>query len=134
MVAPPGVHEVNFPTIAAGDAGRVAISFPGSESTDPNDPSRIWHPYVVVSSDVLEVEPTFTWRMALDPREPVFRGQCGPGQCIPMGDFLDIQTSPADGTFWATMVAADVSEGFAISQISGSLWAPGHSPPSLMGE
>src|SRR5947209_3264586 len=31
MVAPPGVHEVDFPTIDVGDPGKIAITFPRSE-------------------------------------------------------------------------------------------------------
>ena len=30
MIAPPGVKEVNFPTITAGDAGHIALTFPGT--------------------------------------------------------------------------------------------------------
>ena len=47
MIAPPGVHEVDFPTITAGDPGRIAVLFPGSESQNFNDPTRPWNLYVV---------------------------------------------------------------------------------------
>ena len=33
MVAPPGVHDVNFPEVVAGDAGKVAITFPAPRWT-----------------------------------------------------------------------------------------------------
>ncbi|PYS45410.1 MAG: hypothetical protein DMG13_32240, partial [Acidobacteria bacterium] len=57
MMAPPGVHEVNFPTIAAGDPGRIAVLFPGSESKDFSDPTRPWNTYIVVSVNALEPIP-----------------------------------------------------------------------------
>lgn len=107
MMAPPGVHEANFPTIAAGDAGRIAILFPGSESEDFSDPTRPWNIYIVVSTSALDDDPIFTWTTANDPKDPVHRGACGPGRCEAedggnMLDFLDIQVSPADGAFWGT--------------------------------
>ena len=107
MMAPPGVHEVNFPTIAAGDPGRIAVLFPGSESQDFSDPTRPWNTYIVVSVNALDANPTFTWTTANNPNDPVHRGSCGPGRCDAedggsMFDFLDIQVSPADGAFWGS--------------------------------
>lgn len=107
MMAPPGVHEVNFPTIAVGDPGRIAVLFPGSESQDFNDPTRPWNIYIVVSVTALDRNPTFTWTIANDKNDPVHRGDCGPGRCDAadggsMFDFLDIQVSPVDGIFWGT--------------------------------
>jgi hypothetical protein len=107
MMAPPGVHEVNFPTIAAGDAGRIVVLFPGSESQDFNDPTRSWNIYVVVSVNALDSNPTFLWTRANDKSDPVHRGDCGPGRCDAqdggsMFDFLKVQVSPADGAFWGT--------------------------------
>ncbi len=107
MMAPPGVHEVNFPTIVAGDPGRIAVLFPGSESTDFSDATRPWNIYVVMSVTALASDPLFTWTSANDGKDPVHRGSCGPGRCDAedggsMFDFLDIQLSPADGAFWGT--------------------------------
>jgi len=51
MVAPPGVAQVNFPVIDAGDPGNVAISFPSTTTTDK---SRAWDQTVVVSTDALD--------------------------------------------------------------------------------
>lgn len=107
MLAPPGVHEVNFPTITAGDPGRIAILFPGSESLDFSDPTRPWNIYIVMSVNALAANPTFIWTMANDQSDPVHRGDCGPGRCDAqdggsMFDFLHIQVSPADGAFWGT--------------------------------
>ncbi|PYR94190.1 MAG: hypothetical protein DMF84_06480 [Acidobacteria bacterium] len=107
MMAPPGVHEVNFPTIAAGDAGRIVVLFPGSTSQNFSDATRPWNIYVVVSVNALDASPTFIWTTANDPKDPVHRGDCGPGRCDAqdggsMFDFLNIVVSPADGAFWGT--------------------------------
>lgn len=140
MFAPPGVHEVNFPTIVAGNAGRIAMLFPGSESQDFSDPTRPWNIYIVMSVDALDSDPIFTWTVANPNKDPVHRGNCGPGRCDAedggsMFDFLDIQVSPADGAFWGTASDTCVDEcvsdptaqklrpgeGVAIRQIKGPL-------------
>lgn len=137
MIAPPGVHEVNFPTIVAGDAGRIAILFPGSESEDfgdaaTDDEQRPWNIYIVMSVDALEAAsadgmPTFTWTVANPRADPVHRGTCGPGRCDAddggsMFDFLDIQVGP-DGMFWGT--ASDTCVGACVQDPSAPKLRPG---------
>lgn len=126
--APPGVHEVNFPTIVAGDPGRIAVLFPGSESEDWEDETRPWNLYVVMSVNALDDNPTFTWTTANDSKDPVHRGACGPGRCDAadggsMFDFLDIQVSPADGMFWGT--ASDTCVGACITNPAAPKLRPG---------
>ncbi|MDQ1710730.1 MAG: hypothetical protein QOE45_180 [Frankiaceae bacterium] len=109
MIAPPGVHEVNWPTIDAGDPGRIAITFPGTtavnedDDTKPsNDLTRPWNSYVVVSTNALTASPLFLSNITNAPYDPVHRGNCN-GRCGNMYDFLDIVASPADqGRIWAT--------------------------------
>jgi len=103
MIAPPGVFEVNFPTITAGDPGKIAITFPGTMVNDQSDPTRPWNSYVVISTNALETNPLFLSNIANDPDDPIHRGNCV-GRCAGMFDFLDIQVSPADGTAWASAV------------------------------
>lgn len=136
MIAPPGVREVNFPTLAAGDAGRIAVSFPGTTSPARGDLTRPWSYYVLVSTTALEPSPKFTWTTANPPSDPIHRGNCGPGRCAGMLDFLDILVSPHDGGVWATAVdtctgacvtdataEAGAMEGLAVRQVEGpSLW------------
>ena len=131
MVAPPGVVEVNFPAVAAGDAGRIALTFPGTTVGARGDLRRPWNGYVVVSTNALDEEPLFTWATVNAPADPIHRGNCGPGRCGGMFDFLDIQVSAADGDVWATAVdtcqgacvagsgAADAMDGIAVRQLSG---------------
>ena len=108
LIAPPQVREVNFPTIVAGDAGRIAVLYPGTENANAEDATRPWNAYVLISTNALAASPTFTWTAANDPADPIHRGACGPDRCDAqdngsMFDFLNIQTSPADGAVWATV-------------------------------
>jgi hypothetical protein len=108
MIAPPQVREVNFPAIVAGDPGRIAVLYPGTENANAADATRPWNAYVLISTNALAAQPKFTWTSANDPADPVHRGTCGPDRCDAqdsgsMFDFLDIHTSPADGAVWATV-------------------------------
>ncbi len=100
-IAPPGVHAVNFPTIAAGEAGRVAITFTGTTDPDEKSKTRPWNAYVMVSTNALAAEPLFLSNIANQKGDPIYRGECR-GRCGGVFDFADIQTSPVDGLFWAT--------------------------------
>lgn len=103
MVAPPGVAEVNFPEITAADAGKIALTFPGTTVDDRQDGQRPWNDYMVVSTNALDADPLFVSTTANPLDDPVHRGNCGPGRCTGMWDFIDIVTSPLDGGFWATL-------------------------------
>ena len=101
MIAPPGVKEVNFPVVEAGDAGRVAINFPGTTVGDQDDDKRPWNQYIVASTNALADNPLFVSTTANPIDDPIHRGDCL-GRCAGMYDFLDIQISPHDGDIWAT--------------------------------
>ena len=151
MYTPPGVHEVNFPTMVAGDRGRIAITFPGTptnvvddEDGRPVDASqgsgRPWFTYVVMSTNALDTNPTFLSNTGNPANDPVHRGNCGPGRCGGMFDFMEATFSPTDGAVWASAtdtctdandcnIDPDASpndaEGVAVKQISG---------PKIIGE
>jgi hypothetical protein len=101
MIAPPGVKEVNFPVVEAGDAGRVAVNFPGTTVGDQEDKTRPWNQYIVASTNALAKNPLFVSTTANPVSDPIHRGDCV-GRCAGMFDFLDIQISPHDGAIWAT--------------------------------
>jgi hypothetical protein len=106
MIAPPGVEQVNFPVLAAGDEGRIAVTFPGTTFEQPDEDEqdfRPWNSYVLISTNALDERPTFVSTTANDPADPIHRGECR-GRCAGMFDFLDIVVSPADGDAWATAV------------------------------
>ena len=100
-IAPPGVHSVNFPTITAGEEGRIAITFSGSTDADEESTIRPWNSYVLVSTNALAAEPLFLSNIANQKGDPIHRGPCS-GRCGGVFDFADIQLSPADGLVWAT--------------------------------
>lgn len=115
MVAPPGVREVNFPVLDAGEPGKVAIVFPGT--TYQRDYRRPWNYYTVVTTNALDDNPTFVSTTANEPANPIHRGNCGPGRCPGMFDFIDITISPLDGGFWATL--SDTCEATACTRPDG---------------
>ena len=100
-LAPPGVHAVNFPTIVAGERGRVAVTFSGTTDPDEESSARPWNQYVLMSTNALDREPLFLSTIANQKGDPIFRGQCR-GRCGGIFDFDDIQMSPVDGLVWAT--------------------------------
>jgi hypothetical protein len=110
MIAPPGVVEVNFPVIVAGEPGRIAVNFPGGtgEVERPGDEDydaaaqRPWFTYMVLSTGALDPDPLLMAATAGPPGDPVHRGDCGPGRCGNMFDFMDINLSPVDGSVWAS--------------------------------
>lgn len=143
LVAPPGVQEVNFPTIDAGKAGQVAITFPGT-LVDREDPSaeaagRPWNYYVLTSLNADSPSPLFVSTTAQPTKDPIHRGNCGPGRCAGMFDFIDVEFAPS-GEIWAAAAdtcteesncntpdgsSAPSAAGVAIRQLSG----PGLSAP-----
>lgn len=143
MVAPPGVTQVGWATLTAGDTGRIAITFPGTTG-DPADAGRPWNAYVVTSVDALAADPLFVSTTANARTDPIHRGDCPQPRCPGMLDFWDVVVSPKDGSLWLSfvdtclaagclpqgitdpMVSPWVGEGVAAHQVSGpSLWRPG---------
>ena len=130
LVSPPGVTQVNFPTMVAGDEGKLALLFPGT-TVEGDDPARPWNSYVVVTENALADDPVFLSTTANDPADPIHRGDCH-GRCGGMLDFLDIITSPVDGALWAAIVdtcisaacldgsgPANAADGIAVRQLGG---------------
>lgn len=104
MIAPPGVREVQWPTIAAAGPGNVVITFPGTNEADQSDLTRAWDYHVVTSTNMLRANPTFVSNISNPADDPVHRGDC-PGRCGNMLDFLDVIVSPAGKhPAWATVV------------------------------
>ncbi|MGH2830441.1 MAG: sialidase family protein, partial [Actinomycetota bacterium] len=102
MIAPPGVREVTWPSVVAGDKGRIAVTFPGTPSSDLADLSRPWNQYVVMSTNALDRDPLFVSAVANPggPGDPIHRGKCQ-NRCGNIYDFIDIESAPdATGTIW----------------------------------
>jgi hypothetical protein len=132
MIAPPGVAQANFPVVAGGGPGQIAISFP---STTKTTSSRAWDQTVVITEDALAENPVFLSATGNSPTDPIHKGACT-GRCGGLWDFLDIQISPAGEAWVATSddclgtcntgaaSAAKVGDGIAIRQIGGPLLRP----------
>jgi hypothetical protein len=130
MIAPPGVKQINFPVVAAGDPGHIAINFP---STTQTGTKRAWDQTEVITTDALDLGAAiYLSATGNDPADPVHRGTCL-GRCGGMWDFIDIQIAKT-GELWAaasddcagtcntgTVSAAHAGDGLAIRQIGGPL-------------
>lgn len=101
LIAPPDVKQVNFPSIAAGAPGRLAVTFPGTTVLG-DSPFRPWNSYVLVSTNALDTRPLFQSATANSTKDPIHRGGCEE-RCGGMLDFLDAVVSPA-GEAWGTVV------------------------------
>lgn len=125
MIAPPGVLQANFPVVAGGAPGQIAISFPSTTTTGTK---RAWDQTVVVTTDALSVNATFLSATGNPPTDPIHKGNCK-GRCGGLWDFIDIQISPAGQAWVATSddcvgtcpTAAHAGDGIAIRQIGGPL-------------
>ena len=112
MVAAPGVNEANLPAIDVGRPGKIAISYmgstnsPGTPREDGSDYTKVtWNGYITMSANVLGKRPVFYSAPVNDPKDPLFRGRCGPGRCGRVFDFIDVEIGP-DGTPWGAFVDA----------------------------
>ncbi len=103
MVAPKGVDATNLATIDVGAPGKVAIAYYGTKDRD--DQELGWSGYIASGIDVLGKSPTFYTTTVNDPRNPLKMGQCGPGRCGRVLDFIDVEIAP-DGQPWAVYVDA----------------------------
>lgn len=116
MVAPPGVKDVNIPTLDVSAPGKLAFAYYGSTDSpyqrcrekceDKDFAETTWNGYMAVSANALDKDPVFYTTTVNDPRDPMKRRRCGPGRCdTSVYDFIDIQISPA-GQVWAAFVDA----------------------------
>ncbi|MEA2433382.1 MAG: hypothetical protein QOG54_839 [Actinomycetota bacterium] len=98
-VAPRGMKATNLATIDVGDPGNVAIAYYGS-TTDGR-----WNGYMATGYDVLSSNAFFYTASVNDPLHPLKMGQCGPGRCGRVLDFIDVEISPK-GVPWGAFVDA----------------------------
>ncbi|MEA3136706.1 MAG: hypothetical protein QOC71_987 [Thermoplasmata archaeon] len=133
-VTAPGVTTAKFPSIVAGEEGKIAFLYVGSTTpvgrhlderepcndNDPMTPNRqcpllhpaerenaTWNTYVGFSLDALSDSPVFATVTAHPADDPVMRGSCA-GRCQVNGggmyDFLDIDVNPLTGQVWVAYV------------------------------
>jgi hypothetical protein len=108
-VAAPGVVRTDLATLTVGAPGKVAIAYYGT--TSASDTGAFWNGYLAEGIGVLGTNPLFYSASVNDPRHPLKTGDCGPGRCGRVLDFIDVEIAP-DGTPWGAYVdaCADVCE------------------------
>lgn len=111
MVGAPGVNEANLATIDVGKPGAVAIAYMGTTNS-PGAPwersmytKTSWNAYVMTTTDALTRNPKLHTGIINDPRDPIFRGRCGPGRCGAVFDFIDVIVGK-DGRAYGAFVDA----------------------------
>ena len=98
MVAPPEVTETGFPTIFAGDEGRVVVGYIG-ESVDNGG----WSGYMSVMTDAFADTPLITSVAVNAPDDPLdSTDDCGNVRCGGFGDFIDVELDD-EGRHWIAL-------------------------------
>jgi hypothetical protein len=103
MVAPRGVQATNLATLAVGKPGSIAIAYYGTTMESGHD--QRWNGYIASGVNVLTKSPTFFTATVNAPANPFKMGDCGPGRCDRVLDFIDVEISP-DGQPWGAYVDA----------------------------
>jgi hypothetical protein len=117
-VAAPGLTGCTFPSIVAGDTGRIALFCIGTTVAGgfamANEIAgrATWHAYVTVSLDALASDPVFVTATVNDPADPLARGkpigeeisvEALTAPVNSMGDFLKV-TLDEGGRIWVALV------------------------------
>jgi hypothetical protein len=95
MVAAPGVNETGFPTIFAGDEGRVVIGYIGEVNDIANENATGgvgWGGYMAIMTNAFEERPLITSVVVNSPDDPLdVTSDCGNVRCGGFGDFIDVE-------------------------------------------
>ena len=98
MVAPPGVNETGFPTIFAGEEGRVVVGYIGE-----GDDNSGWGGYMSVMTDAFADNPLITTVAVNHPSDPLdSTDDCGNVRCGGFGDFIDVEIDD-EGRPWIAL-------------------------------
>lgn len=127
MIGAPGLVEANLPSLDVGGNGKIAIAYMGSTNS-PGAPwggfagclpgcfdippvyDRVtWNGYITMTANALADRPLFYTAAMNDPADPMVRRTCGPGRCVPVGDFIDVEIGP-EGTPWAVFVDGCIAD------------------------
>lgn len=129
LVSPPGLRSAGWPSVAAGAAGRIVITFPGTKGR-PGDLRRAWDGHIVVSTDAASSKPLWTGTTFNVPTDPIHRGEC-PLRCGNHYEFWDVVVAPtAGGPLWGAAVdtctalmrcASRAADGFNGNPMAGPL-------------
>ena len=98
MIAAPGVNQTGFPTIFAGDEGRVALGYIGLQGGQSG-----WNGYMAVLTDAFNEYPLITSVSVNLFEDPLDSSEdCGNVRCGGFGDFIDIEIDD-EGRPWIAL-------------------------------
>ncbi len=145
-IAAPGIKEANIATLQVGGPGNVAIGYvgsldaPGGEQDPgssvcqfqpcpdlPGWANATWHAWLTVTENALDDAPLFTSAVLNAPTSPIVRGNCGPGRCKSIVDFLDVAIDGAGRPMLAFVACPD---GFCPTTPLRGAWA---AAPGMVG-
>ena len=66
-----------------------------------------WHAWLTVSENARDEAPLFTSAVLNDPTVPIVRGNCGPGRCKSLVDFVDVAIDGAGRPMLAFVACPD---------------------------
>ena len=106
MVGAPGLDAANLATLEVADPGNVAIAYYG---TGKDEPDGFWSGYLAAVKGALGQRPTIYTGTVNRPSQPLKMGECGPGRCGRVLDFIDVEIDPK-GRAWGAYVDACASD------------------------
>jgi hypothetical protein len=129
MVAAPGLKNVSLPSLSAGAAGHIAITY--YASADPG--AQLLSAYITETADALDPQPLFYSGALNDPSQPIFHDYGLPD--APRADFIGGAYDSAGSSFWAGAVRQlgppDSNEDIPTTGYVGTLEVLGTTPSSL---
>ena len=98
MVGPSHLEGTGFPVVIAGDPGKVAFGYIGTEG------DGVWHGYISVITDAFNANPLITTVQLNAPDDPLDDASptCGYERCGGFGDFIDMHID-AYGRPWFSL-------------------------------
>lgn len=111
QIMAPGLTAANIPAIAAGTGDRVAIAYyatgtPGGyasiQKSQTNADKATWTAYLAIVGNATSAAPTLLTTRLTNSTDVLARGNCGPGRCKGVFDFIDVQVD-ADGRAWVAL-------------------------------
>jgi hypothetical protein len=104
MIAAPEVQETGFPTIFAGDEGRVVLGYIGEvNDVETNASNSGWSGYMAIMTDSFAENPLITSVAVNSPDDPLdITSDCGNVRCGGFGDFIDVEIDD-EGRPWIAL-------------------------------
>jgi hypothetical protein len=129
MVAAPGLKTVSMPSLSAGSAGQLAITYYGSSDAS----AQMLTAYITQTADALDSQPLFYSAALNDPGTPIFHDY-GLSDA-PRADFIGGSYDAAGESFWAGVAEQlgppDSNENIPTTGLAGTLRFASTTPTGL---